>query len=387
MYECRNKLLLQYEDMKKILWIAFWTFGLLNLAQGQVYTNKVVGEKNKEYVDTLKAKPYPYSLPIWGAQATAKGYDLPYSAGVSVNYFWQQSDLLISDLYVGFNDGPMYDLNEIIRFNNAVATASIMTIRPDIWLLPFLNVYGIVSKAKTSTAIDAGLYLPDTSNVWNEVTSFSSTANFDATAFGFGITPTLGIGGGWMALDMNMTWSDISALNKPVFSFVFGPRFGKTFKFQNPQRNIAIWAGGFRVHLSAETNGSLLLSEVLPLDDAQVKVDEGMMKVENATIQVDEWWTGLSPVEQKNPVNVAKYETANRALQKSGEILNTLDGALNDEESASVQYSLTKRPKDKWNFIIGSQFQINKHFMIRAEGGFLGSRVQFMTGVQYRFGL
>lgn len=373
--------------MRKTLFITGLSLGLLSQGFSQVYTNKVVGEKNQALADTLKTKPYPYSLPIWGAKATEKGFDLPYSAGISVNYFWQQSDLLISDLYVGFNNGPMYDLNEVIRFNSAVATASIITVRPDIWLLPFLNVYGIFSKAQTSTAIDAGLYLPDTSNVWNEITSFSSTANFDATAVGFGITPTMGIGGGWMALDMNMTWSDISALNKPVFSFVFGPRFGKTFKFKNPQRNIAVWAGGFRVHLSAETNGSLLLSDVIPVEGLQGKVDEGMMKVEDAAVQVDAWWSGLTPMEQKNPANVAKYETANRVLETSANLLNTMDGALNDEEYASVQYSLTKRPKNMWNFIIGAQFQLNKHLMLRAEYGFLGTRQQFMTGLQYRFGL
>lgn len=375
------------EKMRKTLFITGLSLVLLSQGFGQVYTNKVVGEKNQALADTLKTKPYPYSLPIWGAKATEKGFDLPYSAGISVNYFWQQSDLLISDLYVGFNNGPMYDLNEVIRFNSAVATASIITVRPDIWLLPFLNVYGIFSKAQTSTAIDAGLYLPDTSNVWNEITSFSSTANFDATAVGFGITPTMGIGGGWMALDMNMTWSDISALNKPVFSFVFGPRFGKTFKFKNPQRNIAVWAGGFRVHLSAETNGSLLLSDVIPVEGLQGKVDEGMMKVEDAAVQVDAWWSGLTPMEQKNPANVAKYETANRVLETSANLLNTMDGALNDEEYASVQYSLTKRPKNMWNFIIGAQFQLNKHLMLRAEYGFLGTRQQFMTGLQYRFGL
>jgi|APIni6443716594_1056825.scaffolds.fasta_scaffold26732_2 hypothetical protein len=373
--------------MKRIALIACMTAGLLGQSFGQVYTNKVVGEKNKEYADTISSQPYPYVLPIWGAKATAKGYDLPYSAGVSINYFWQQSDLVISDLFVGFNNGPMYDLDEIIRFDDALSEASVITIRPDIWLLPFLNVYGIFSKAKTSTEISAGVWLPDTANVWNEVTAFSSKANFDATGMGIGITPTIGIGGGWMALDMNMTWTDVSALNKPVFTFVFGPRFGKTFKFKNPQRNIAVWAGGFRVHLSSETNGSLLLSEVIPVDDLQARVDEGMIKVEDANVQVEEWWTGLTPVEQKNPVNEAKYETANRVLQQTGEILNAADGALNDEEQATVQYSLTKYPKDKWNFIIGSQFQLNKHFMLRVEYGFLGSRQQFMTGLQYRFGL
>jgi hypothetical protein len=40
-----------------------------------------------------------------------------------------------------------------------------------------------------------------------------------------------------------------------------------------------------------------------------------------------------------------------------------------------------------WNFVLGTQYQVNKHFMIRAEAGFLGSRQQIITGLQYRFGL
>jgi hypothetical protein len=92
-------------------------------------------------------------------------------------------------------------------------------------------------------------------------------------------------------------------------------------------------------------------------------------------------------LEQKNPGNIAKYETANRALARAGEFLGSLDNALNDETHASVQYSLDKRPKDMWNFIVGSQYQFNKHFMLRAEYGFLGSREQVIAGFQYRFGL
>jgi long-subunit fatty acid transport protein len=86
-------------------------------------------------------------------------------------------------------------------------------------------------------------------------------------------------------------------------------------------------------------------------------------------------------------VNVVKYETANRALGTASGFLTRLDNALNDEQTASVQYSLDKRPKDMWNFIVGSQYQYNKHWMIRAEYGFLGSRQQVIAGLQYRFGL
>ena len=268
--------------MKKILSLIVLAVGLISYTQGQVYTNKVVGAKNDALKDSIIAKPYPYVLPIWGAKATARGYDLPYSAGLSLNYLTQKSDLIIQDLYVGFNNGPMYDLDEIIRFNNSVASAEVLTLRPDVWVLPFLNVYAILGQAKTSTEINAGVWIPDVTNTWQEVTSFSSTAKFNATSFGLGMTPTLGVGGGWMALDMNVVWTDVSALDKPVFTFVFGPRFGKSCKFKKPERNIAFWAGGFRVKFSSETNGSLLLSEVLPVDGLQDKVDNGIAKVGEA---------------------------------------------------------------------------------------------------------
>lgn len=356
-------------------------------AYSQVYSNKEVGEKNEEYIDSLKASPYPYALPIWGEKATALGYDLPYSAGLSLNFITQESDLVLDNLSVGFNNGPKYNIDEIVRIPEAVATASALTVRPDIWLLPFLNVYGILGAAKSSTEINAGLWLPDTSGVWNEILPFSTTANFNASVMGLGITPTLGVGGGWIALDMNFAWSDVNALDKPVKTFVFGPRFGKSFKFKKPQSQLAIWAGGFRVKFSSETNGSLPLIELFPGADIQGRVDGAIIKVEDTQYAVDEWWNSLSSVEQANPINRAKYETANRALTKAGDILNAADEALNDEQQATVDYSLDKKLKDAWNFIVGSQYQLNKHWMIRAELGFLGSREQFLTSLQYRFGL
>jgi len=353
----------------------------------QVYTNKIVGKKNQDLIDSLKHKPYPYVLPIWGEKATQKGYQLPYSAGVSVNAFWQESDLTISNLEVGFNNGPLYNLDQIVRFEKATATASSINIRPDIWLYPFLNVYGILGKTKSSTNIEAGIWVPDANNNWTNIMSFGSTADFTGTTFGLGFTPTIGIGGGWMALDMNVSWTDIDALDKPAMAFIFGPRLGKTFKFAKPDRNIAFWTGAFRVHLKSETFGSLALKDVLPIDGAQAKVDQAILNVNEKQVQVDDWWNGLSTLEQANPANKARYQTANKALDTAGNLLIGIDGALSTAESSTVQYALEKAPSDAWNFLLGTQFQYNKHFMIRAEYGFLGSRTQFMTSLQYRFGL
>ena len=143
--------------------------GLITQTYSQVYSNKIVGEKNEALKDSIEAKPYKYKLPIWGAKAAARGFDLPYSAGVSVNYFTQESSLILDNLYVGFNNGPQLDLNEIVRFDDCTAQASAFTIRPDIWLLPFLNVYGLFGKGNSSTAVNAGIYVPDVNDQWNEI--------------------------------------------------------------------------------------------------------------------------------------------------------------------------------------------------------------------------
>jgi hypothetical protein len=302
---------------------------MLNQAFSQVYTDKVVGKKNEALKDSIEKTGYPYVLPIWGKKTTAKGFQLPYSAGLSVNYFWQESGLIISDLMVGFNNGPMYDMDEIVRFDDAIATANAINVRPDFWLFPFLNVYGIIAVAKTSTAIDAEIWLPDFDSTWSPVSSLSTKVDFDATTLGFGFTPTIGIGAGWMALDMNVAWTDVSALNKPVFTFVFGPRLGTTFKFRNPNMSIAGWVGGFRVKYSSETSGSVNLTELFPTGEMQAKVDQGFVKIGETSEQLESWWGSLTPAEQKNPVNKAKYEAGNKALDKAGEILTAADGALN----------------------------------------------------------
>lgn len=355
--------------------------------KAQVYANKVVGQANKEKRDSIESAGYPYMLPIWGEAVTKKGFDLPYSAGISVQYITQTSDIVIDNLSVGFNNGPMYSLAEVVRFNNAEAQTTGVNLRPDVWLFPFLNVYGLFAQSKSSTAIDGGIWVPDSTNTWHEVMPLSTKANFNGTTVGFGLTPTVGVGGGWLAIDMNFAWTDIEALDEPAYTFVFGPRMGKSFKLNDEDMNVAVWVGGFRLLLASSTSGSLNLADLFETEDLQQKVDDGIINVNEAEQQVDTWWNGLSQTEQKNPVNKAKYETANRAIDAAGGFLSGLNEKLNDEDQASVQYSLEKSPKDKWNFVVGSQFQLNKSLMLRVEYGFLGSRTQFIGGLQYRFGL
>jgi hypothetical protein len=203
----------------KIHLLLVWCLLAAGQAVAQVYSDKVIGKNNEELSDSIKASVYPYVLPIWGEKATKLGFDLPYSAGLNVNYIWQESEITIDNLQVGFNNGLQYALDEIVRFNRAISSTNAINFRPDVWLFPFLNVYGVFAKSNSTTEVDFGVWVPDSTDTWNEVFNAGTKVNLKGTTIGFGLTPTIGIGGGFMAFDMNIAWTDINELEKTGLFF------------------------------------------------------------------------------------------------------------------------------------------------------------------------
>jgi hypothetical protein len=355
--------------------------------EAQVFSNKEVGQKNQALVDSLRTTEYPYALPIWGAKAVKRGYNIPLPAGLSVQYYGQRSDILIDNLLVGFNNNPPHDLDGIVRFDKAEAISDGASLRPDIWLFPFLNIYGIFGVSKASTEVGYSIWLPDSAGGEQPVISLGSKVDFTATTMGIGVTPTLGVGGGWMAFDMNFTWTDIPQLNEPAMAFIFDPRVGKAFRLRRADENINVWVGGFRVKLNTGTSGSIPLGDALPIDQWQGTVDQAKQEVARRSQENEDWWNSLSPAEQANPANRARYEGTKAALDRAGGLLESADQAVSNAADATVQYSLDKRPEDMWNFMVGAQYQLSKSWMFRLEVGGLTSRTHVIAGAQYRFGL
>ncbi|UTW64101.1 hypothetical protein KFE98_08165 [bacterium SCSIO 12741] len=353
---------------------------LIPHASAQVFTDKVRKDKPLE---RDSGEVYEDALPILGRRAFDRGYDLPYSAGLSANYLYQESSILIRNLQVGFNGSQLFPLDDIIRFNDATARTDAMNFRPDVWLFPFLNVYGIFAYSQTSTTVDFSINIPNGTG-YTEILNSNTQADFQATTVGFGLTPTFGVHGGFIALDMNFSWSDIPELSKPAYAFVFGPRIGKNFRFKD-ERALAVWVGGFRVDIASGTDGQLPLNSLFEFEDLANKIENGYIHLDEAQVQLDTWWAGLTP--QQKAQNAGKYAAAQAAISKAGDLLNGVETAASGISKSTVEYSLDKRQENLWNLVVGAQFQINKHWMIRGEYGFLGTRDQFLGGVQYRFGL
>jgi len=341
--------------MKKYLLTAFVivSFGFAHNISAQ-YSQLQLG-------DTAKVE-YPYRFPILGAKAFEKGFDIPLPVGGMINYFSATQDIVIPEIAVGFSDGllpeiPLTDISNIIEFGEISARATSINIRPDLWVLPFLNVYGIFGKTYAETKVELTFPI-----------KMKTVAELEGTSFGFGTTGAGGIGRYFFVLDGNWVWTAMSNFEKPVRSNVFSFRLGRAFKLaKHPESNFALWAGGMRVKMGGITEGTITLNEVLPPETA-ARRDEIIAEYRL-------WYDNLKPLQQPLVYKVAT------------EVFNPImDNLENADGSGTIQYRLKKEPKQKWNMIIGGQYQFNKHHQLRAEGGIVGNRKSLLLSYNYRFG-
>jgi hypothetical protein len=309
------------------------------------------------------SQPYPYILPIMGSKAHKAKIRLPYPVGVMFNTLVGTQNLTLSDLELGFGrfsnpDRPnMIGLDEVVVFEDISAQTSTYNMRVDTWLLPFLNVYGIVGQTKKAD-INVKLLEPIPLNVVTEVSG---------TYLGYGVMGAGAVGPLFFSLDANQTWSFNERLDEPARVFISGLRVGPVFRFaNNPDMNITLWTGAMYSSLNGETRGRIAVEDLAP--DAPGAVD-------NLIVDLDNWYDDLGPVEQ------VVFENLYNNLRDG---LTEISGALTD---GYIEYGFTKTINNPWNMLVGAQWQINYRWQVRAEAQFLGDRTAGLFSLNYRFGI
>ena len=338
----------------------FYSFVILllfgfNISHAQ-YASTKVKSKHEAYTDSLKQVEYNYVFPILGQGAYKKGFDIPYPAGLMANYMWLKQNLIFENMQLGIKtdnlDIPLTDV-EFIEFGENTNTSYAYNVRPDLWVLPFLNVYGIFGGGQSVTEVNLTAPIP----LYSKVEQGLRTA-------GFGVMGAGGVGPIWFSIDANWTWSKPDLLDKPVQVNVLGIRLGHTFKFKNkPESNIALWAGAMRMEMSSDTKGEILLIDAIPPETWERK--------DELVTNYYDWYNNEATPPQKI--------VADRVLTPIVERIDAADG------DTIIRYGMDKQVEEMWNGTIGAQYQINKRWMFRSEAGLIGNRKSFLVSINYRF--
>ncbi len=354
----------------KNLYKVLFTVILVSLMSSNVfsqYASKRIRSKYEAYTDSLKKVDYNYVFPFWGQGAYSKGIDIQYPMGIMTNFFWTKQGVTIDNFQLGFDnahDGivefPLTPLSDsIISFGDNSNTAYSFNIRPDIWLFPFINLYGIFGYGHSETTVEVNA-LKYSENPLN----FTSVVDQGIATYGFGVLAAGGVGPVWLSVDANFTWNKPELLDKPTMVNIVGIRMGKAFVFKNrPHSNISVWIGTMYLTMQSETNGAVSLKDAISQDFWDNK-DEKVANYWN-------WYNNEASPVQKVVADKILTPVINAIDERNGESV--------------VAYNMDKQTKQHWNGLVGFQYQINKHWQVRTEGGVVGDRKSFLANVNYRF--
>ena len=292
---------------------------------------------------------YHQVFPIWGRKAIERGFLLPLPVGLNINTVYIDQDIALSQLGLSTGSNPVQPVS-FITLGDALSRVFTGNLRADLWVLPFLNVYGMVGQARSETTV------PITDPV-----QFTSQVNQTGTYAGVGLTGNIGVKHNWLAVDVNWSWINLEKFVQPVQGRVLGIRYGRSFRVGTHARANG-WIGTQNQKIETNTTGSIALNEALPPD----VIDTLQSRLNN--YQNSSWYQNLGPAGQR--------------------LADSLVAAINNANLGStiINYQLNKKPADPWNMIVGGSYEPTRHWAFRGEVGFIG-RFQVLLVGNYRFGL
>ncbi len=361
---------------KTLLIIMVLSFSVLNYAQSGI-------QFPKEDTTTVK-KEYPYVLPIWGQKLTDRNIDFQLPFGLNVNYVYNQMSLELTHFSMNFYDGENLDdiINpETLNFTETIAILNGVNVRADVWILPFLNFYGLYSRNQGSTevAFQPQVVEYDLGPAGNikEIRTLEDPIDvapvyFNSDSWGIGTSIVYGWDNYFINADGNFTWSKSDLLDGTVKFFVGSARIGRRITFKNNMKLSFYFGAMYRDFVDKEINtGSLGVPE---LDEAITKAVDGFLDINQEQII---FWEGMPDAAP------GKDEKLTQLYERE----NTLNNAKNKIESSdAINYSIKKEITENWSTQVGFNYEISNHLMYRGELGYRDGQKFFMTGLQYRFG-
>ena len=208
------------------------------------------GSMREAKKDSVVPYKYPYIMPILGQKVADKGFQIPLPMGVMINTFFGNQKLSLSNMEVGFNNGPLYNLDSIIEFGDVNAQAFTVNTRIDTWIFPFWDLYVMGGYGNASTNVQ--IVKP---------ADFSTDTKSNGYYVGLGSTIAFGIRGFFGSLDGSYIWNYQDLLTKPAKILTVGLRAGPVFRFKkHKDMNIVPWVGVL-IHQSEQRNCRFYFSQ------------------------------------------------------------------------------------------------------------------------------
>ena len=308
------------------------------------------------YQDDSQATPLPAKpaaavpeeshsvLPFLGDEARKRGYELPLPFGLNINYMNIRQNIDVDS--INFNGLSLkgHSLDNAFKINvgNTRERSKTETVKLDAWLLPFMNVYGLVGYTDGHSVSQIGVdvlgphghSIPLAPKYKNQLQNLAFQLDFKGTTYGIGTTLVGGVGNWFTAFDANYTQTRFDILDGSIDAFTISPRIGYRFNTPGndtlhlPSGKLNLWVGSMYQDVQQEFKGSL-----------------SDLTMPSAALQ--------------DMVNLANKDNKGR-------------------------FDVKQHLSSPWNVLVGAQYELTRNFNVTTEIGFADRNSFFVAG-EYRF--
>ncbi len=275
-----------------------------------------------------KAKPVVQIPPLCGKKRRNLGHDLALPIGATVGFTYNKQFYNAGDLRLTSDSTGIYAIGEA-NVQNSTSGEMRMIFRPDIWLLPILNVYGLFGYSQSTTSPNFEVPeitikdLPIVGDITLDTTiKINDELVFYGPTYGGGATISAGFKSFFFILDYNYMIRKPAGMPDKMESHNFSGKLGVLLGHNQKVVKGSFWAGVNYINDNHRFSGEMDVKDILP---------------------------ELVPL--------------------FGE---------------KATYSGTVTAKQYWNIVVGGSVIINKHHLIVAEIGYF-KREQFSLSYGFRF--
>ncbi|KHT50287.1 hypothetical protein [Vibrio sinaloensis] len=205
------------------------------------------------------------SLPIWKEQAQALGYELPKPIGFNLSYMGMQQGINVDS--IGLNNlkvgRPLLD-KLIDKYADIQMEAepgkqvtNVVTLRADVWLFPFLNLYALAGKldgySETDVNVSVGIKNTEKPLLNTKINDFQ--LDLDGYTFGAGMVLAGGMDNWFSLVDASYTQTTLTVVDGTIDAIVVSPRIG--YDFHNTGVPLRVWVGGMYQNVEQYLTGSI----------------------------------------------------------------------------------------------------------------------------------
>ncbi len=187
-------------------------------------------------------------FPLW--KSLAKGKELPSPFGFGINVYSQNQtfNLMESSFHMSKIDIP---IPEDIDINNEVIERNV---KMDLWVLPFVNVFGILGEIEGATRVDY------------ELLDDKIKMNYKGIVYGSGITMAGGYDPYFISLTAAFSKTKLDNSESSVKAWVFTPKIGINMSGWKIIKDLNIWLGAMYQQSEEQHNGSMEILNSIKVD-------------------------------------------------------------------------------------------------------------------------